>query len=127
PVIVRSRRKHALIGPNTDVSAESFTLEAYREALVEPETQIRVSKDLTVSSTGNKADSRAVLRQQSNVQAGEDIHLISGNQAKILEQATVQVGENLEMNARKLKKCTVAPDAEITYDTKSGNCAPALP
>ena len=84
---------------------------------------------LAVRSAGNDYPKRShvVIGPASSVSVDGDMELTAKWRAKIAAKTMLNVSGDLNMDAGAGMKCNVASSANVTFGTKSGNCAPKLP
>ncbi len=111
---------------DSQVVADSLDLVAAYQAAIGGRVGITTAGDTRVE-VGDVADSHAVLRYQSVLQTGGDLHFNSGGVSRLAAETEVSVGGTLEMNAGTAGQCRVAGSASILASDTTGNCARRLP
>ncbi len=111
---------------DSQVVADSLDLVAAYQAAIGGRVGITTAGDTRVE-VGDVADSHAVLRYQSVLQTGGDLHFNSGGVSRLAAETEVSVGGTLEMNAGTAGQCRVAGSASILASDTTGNCASVLP
>ena len=131
PTVIRSVSNDVLsraeIKGRVQLEASTLIMKSAGRTAIGYQSTVTARDDIKMFSNRRFDQSLVSIDWRASVQAGNDLFLSSASIAKISSDTTVTVGNNLKMNARNNQSCLVGDTADITYASRSGNCADELP
>ena len=109
------------------VTAGDLTLSAPRQATIGQNTRLQLSGDVRVTATGSQTESVASVNAGSAIRVDGSLELKSGQTTRIARQASLEVGENLHVEAASPTSCQIKKSAHLSFTTTTGNCAENIP
>jgi hypothetical protein len=109
-------REQSRLSIDGALSLVSIQDDSGSEAVVGEDVQIQAT-DLTISSPR-----KAEIDEGASIELYGNGELVSGNEAVVKKNVTINVTGNFRMEAADAGQCEISSSAQISAGTKSGNC-----